>query len=186
MTRKHWQLLFIILAFSGPVLVALAMQTPWFHWEPASTRNHGRLIQPVVPTGDLALSDLQGQPLSTNSGSNVWTLLKLGEGACDARCQEQLELLARVRDLQVQRADQLRVVHLDLNNAAAVSTDRWIEARAADPAAWRQRLESQRAVLFLIDPLGNAMMSYSIDYDPTGVRKDVAVLLRWSKVDAAS
>lgn len=36
--------------------------------------------------------------------------------------------------------------------------------------------------VYLMDPLGNFMMSYPADADPTGMRKDLARLLRISQI----
>jgi hypothetical protein len=36
--------------------------------------------------------------------------------------------------------------------------------------------------VYLVDPLGNFMMSYPADADPTGMRKDLARLLRISQI----
>jgi hypothetical protein len=36
--------------------------------------------------------------------------------------------------------------------------------------------------IYLVDPLGNFMMSYPADADPTGMRKDLARLLRISQI----
>ena len=38
---------------------------------------------------------------------------------------------------------------------------------------------------YLIDPVGNIIMSYPADSDPTGIRKDLKRILTWSKADAA-
>jgi hypothetical protein len=36
--------------------------------------------------------------------------------------------------------------------------------------------------VYLIDPIGNLVLSYAPDADPTGMRKDLARLLRLSQV----
>ncbi len=36
---------------------------------------------------------------------------------------------------------------------------------------------------YLVDPLGNLMMVYNAESDPTGLNKDLKLLLTWSKLD---
>ena len=36
---------------------------------------------------------------------------------------------------------------------------------------------------YLIDPLGNIMMSYAAGFDPNDLKRDLKRLLTWSKLD---
>lgn len=171
MNKRRLQLVLIILAFAVPALVATLMQTRWFHWEPTSTRNHGELIKPVValpPLGDAG-------PVADG---HRWTVLVRLPAQCDAGCTRRIALIGRVREAQGKEMDRVQMLAWPAPGGTV----------EAPYAAWQpagaiaDALSLAEGAVVLIDPLGNAMMRYRSDADPTGVRKDVAHLLRWSKV----
>jgi hypothetical protein len=64
----------------------------------------------------------------------------------------------------------------------------WVEGEANPGEPWTVfrapeafGLVLEPGAVALVDPIGNAMMRYRVDADPTDVRKDLAHLLRWSK-----
>lgn len=170
MNKRRLQLTLIVLAFVVPALLATLLQTRWFHWDPASTRNHGELIRPVVPL-------VQGSDAAIADGHR-WSVLLRVPAQCDAGCERRMALLGRVREAQGKEMDRVRMLAWPAGDAAP----------AAPWNAWRPDatqaglLRMAEAEVVLIDPLGNAMMRYRADADPSDVRKDVAHLMRWSKV----
>ena len=171
MSKSRVQLLLIIAAFALPAVIALLMQTSWFHWNPGETRNRGELIEPVLPmTADAAANEL------FNNGKR-WSVLVRFPDACAADCQRRLTLLSHIREAQGKKMERVQMVAWTSPQHPALGTV-WKSWQPADSSP----LSLAPGESALIDPLGNAMLRYAANAEPTDVRKDVAHLLRWSKV----
>jgi len=171
MNKQRLQLVLIVAAFVLPAVIAVLLQTPWFHWDPSNTRNRGELIKPVIAMA----ADTTAPGLLADG--HRWSVIVRVPQQCDAGCSRRLAMLANLREAQGKEMDRVQMIA-------------WV-AQGSPPAAvfksWRPDalLESRLAVpdggVLLVDPLGNAMLRYRADADPTDVRKDLAHLLRWSK-----
>jgi hypothetical protein len=172
MNRRRFQLILILAAFTLPAVLALLLQTRWFHWEPQSTRNRGELIRPVIAVG----TDAQAVALLANGAR--WSVLVHVPAPCETACARRLALLEHIREAQGKEMDRVQMVAWSAPGAELSATwARWIpDAQLSDTLALAE------GGVMLVDPLGNAMMRYRVDADPTDVRKDLAHLLRWSTV----
>jgi hypothetical protein len=169
MTARSLQLTLICLAFVAPVVLAVLLQTPWFHYEPTKTRNRGELIRPVVPIA----ADESARALFADQ--HHWSVLVRFPADCTGACAERLTLLSRLRQAAGKDMDRVRLVAW-----VGEGTDPgepWHAFRA--PPGFALALEP--GAVALVDPLGNAMLRYRSDADPSDVRKDLAHLLRWSQ-----
>jgi hypothetical protein len=172
MNRRQFQLLLIVAAFVLPAVIALLLQTRWFHWDPQSTRNRGQLIEPVVALG-------AGETTASVFADNRrWSVLLRVPAACDAGCLRRVALLGRIREAQGKDMDRVQMVAWPGPPASGEVV--WTAWQPAPEIA--DRLALAEGAVILVDPLGNAMMRYQSDVDPTDVRKDLAHLLRWSKL----
>lgn len=170
MNRRRLQLLLIVSAFLLPALLAVLLQTRWFHWDPSTTRNRGELIAPVIAlAGDATAAGVFAD-------GHRWSVLVRLPASCDAGCERRIALLGNIREAQGKEMDRVQLVA-------------WAAGSEAPPSVftpWRpssaigDRLALSEGAVMLVDPAGNAMMRYRPDADPTDVRKDVAHLLRWS------
>ncbi len=126
---------------------------------------------------------------------NKWTLLYWGAGACDARCRTDLYNMRQVRIALNRDMDRVQRVfvaegeccdwtfldrqHPDLLTVLATPEARPLRAifPTVDPgdAGATDRV-------YLIDPLGNLMMSYAADAKPKGMLQDLKRLLGLSQV----
>ena len=171
MNKSRTQLLLIFAAFALPALVAIMLQTRWFHWNPQLTRNRGDLITPVLPMSvDAAAGAL------FNNGER-WSVLVRFPSECAVDCQRRLTLLGHVREAQGKEMERVQMIAWAPPGHLALG-DVW---QAWEPAT-AVPLALAPGESALIDPLGNAMLRYAANAEPTDVRKDVAHLLRWSKV----
>lgn len=155
-----------------PALIAVLLQTRWFHWDPQTTRNRGELISPVI-----ALAD-DDEAAKVFADQHRWSVLVRVPASCDVGCQRRMALLANIREAQGKEMERVHMVAWPAG--AAPPQPVWTNWQP--PAAVAARLALAEGAVVLVDPLGNAMMRYASDADPTDVRKDVAHLLRWSKV----
>jgi hypothetical protein len=147
-------------------------------WTPAQGSNYGELLSPG-PLDDAAIVALQGK----------WVLVQFDSGICDAYCERKHYLMRQVR--KAQGKDQTRVERLWLVTDAATPREELLEAISGtliESVAWR-RLEGQFAgqgaaadYIYIVDPLGNLMMRFPRDPDPTRMIKDLQRLLKTSRI----
>lgn len=190
------KLLFIALLFFLPVVAALVLfQTGW---RPQGQINHGELMQPIRPITDRTLHTLEGQPFNISLWHKKWTMLYFGPADCGSICQQQLYKMRQAHIAQgaeserIQRVfvvtdtdklDQLRHILKDYSDMQVLTgpadTLRQLAAQFQLPAGSpMQALER----IYLIDPLGNFMLSYPDYADPDGIRKDLVRLLKVSHI----
>jgi cytochrome oxidase Cu insertion factor (SCO1/SenC/PrrC family) len=195
----------LALLFFAPVAVAFILYYG-IGWSPGGRVNQGELVEPPVPLPDLALPRADEPPPAEAAPAESpevmapptllkgkWTLLYLGAGACPAGCRTDLYNTRQVRaalgadrervqrvflaegacDIAWLHAQQPDLITLQANAAAAPLTTLLEHAGRSPTAADR---------VYLIDPLGNLMMSYAVDARPKGMLEDLKKLLRLSHV----
>lgn len=166
------QLVLLACAFAVPVLIATALQTPWLRYAPEETKNYGAVFSPSPALTQWLPTDPQA---ATQGGR--WTLLYLARGECDERCLEQVDLSQRVWQVQGTRRERLRLLYLASVQATPPELDdHWqVAALAAEIPLPAQ------ARIVLVDPEGYGATWYPVDFDASGLRKDVRHLLKWSE-----
>lgn len=161
-------------------------------WRPAGRLNHGELLNPARPLPQTPLPSVPGQPAAPAPlFGGQWSLVYVGAGDCPAECAAVLTLMRQTRLALNQDMDRVRRVFL-------VSADccpkrellqehpGLIVADAtgnAGAALLRQFPAGARASrLFIVDPLGNLILSYDARQNPRGLLEDLKRLLRLSHV----
>jgi hypothetical protein len=196
--RERHLLIGLALLFFAPL--GLAFYLYYGHWHPGGQVNAGDLIQPARPLPSLALPLLDSGTTDPNFLKGKWTFLYVASGPCAKACRTRLYdtrqvRLALDRDMnRVQRVfiaggdccdAQLLHEHPDLitirASAAAAPLLALLPGRdgmtsAEGPSA----VEAPR--VYLIDPLGNLMMSYMADAKSKGMLEDMKRLLRLSSI----
>lgn len=163
----------------------------------AGTANHGRLITPPKPLPDLSLSD----PVSGSNNLSLhgkWSLLYLVKGNCSDQCEKNLYVMRQLRLAMGKEVHRVQRVLLVVNNDTAVLSadqlkdykgqlvtivnDREGEELLANfkLADEDQPIRADR--LYLVDPLGNLMMTYPPAVEPGGIIKDLKRLLKYSRI----
>jgi cytochrome oxidase Cu insertion factor (SCO1/SenC/PrrC family) len=188
-------LIALAVLFFAPVAVAFFLYYG-LGWSPGGRVNHGELVDPPVPLPELALPQADGPPLDASPSflKGKWTLLYLGAGGCSAGCRTDLYNTRQVR--AALGADRKRVQRVFLAEGACCDLE-WLHAQqpdlitvqataaAAPLVAILERTGRSPAAadrVYLIDPLGNLMMSYAADARPKGMLEDLKKLLRLSHV----
>ena len=156
---------------------ALAWLAWWLDWAPGSTANYGELVAPPRP--------LAGPPLQALRGK--WVLVTFDAAACDAYCEKKLYYLRQVRRAQGRNQGRVERLWLLTDGAqpraallAAIEGTRL--ARDAGLAATFPAAGAVRDHIYLVDPLGNLMMRFPRDPDPSLILKDLQRLLRVSQI----
>lgn len=189
-------LLILALLFALPVALALILYISG--WRPAATVNHGELVQPARPIGDVTLDTLDGKRLKFSELNKKWALVYFGSAHCLARCEQDLYMMRQVHIAQGKEAARIERVFV-VTDATALDLLRYtlkdhpgMIVLVGPPAAVRQ-LAGQFNVpaggaldgldrIYLVDPLGNFMLHYPPDADASGMRKDLVRLLKVSAV----
>lgn len=194
--RSRASLLLIFTLFAAPVMIASLLFFVFPDWVPQATTNHGTLVKPVRPLPAFSVQTLDGETLDETWLRGKWTFVYMRGGECDEACVQRLYEIRQVRLSQGKNFDRLQ--RLMLWSAADVAPERRQELQAhfpgqrivaADTAALQpfsevfaidgeQAFETGR--IYLVDPLGNLMMSYTLDDPPQGIIKDLHRLLKYS------
>jgi hypothetical protein len=174
-------------------------------WRPVKRVNHGTLISPVrpLPAVDLArvsLSDAEtdsasrrGAPAAATQHElrTKWSMVYIGAGNCDEPCRQALYVMRQTRlslNNEMARVDR---VFLSTGNCCAREFLAHehpgllvLDASGADGTRLLDTFpaDGRPYSLFIVDPLGNLMMSYDARQNPKGLLEDLQKLLRLSHI----
>jgi len=193
--RGRLKLGLLALFFAAPFVLAwLAWR---FDWASGATSNYGELITPARPVAGAPLERLRGK----------WVLVSFDAGACDAYCERKLYFMRQVRRAQGKNQDRVARLwlvtgggrpHPEVRGPIALVGERLLgrrqDVRGADDALEAFRVEHPAPAgalaarfpaavavadhIYVIDPLGNLMMRYPREPDPSRMLKDLQRLLR--------
>jgi len=190
------KVLWLALLFVLPVIVSYSLY--YSGWRPGSTGNYGELAQPARPLEEAVLTTLDGKSLRVSELRGKWTLITFSLSQCLPPCERNLYTMRQVIAAQGENAGRLQSVLVVIDNKALD----WLRYAIKDyphmrvivgPADNVKKLARQFALpvgsplddvnrVYLVDPLGNFMMSYPADADPNGMRKDLVRLLKVSRI----
>jgi hypothetical protein len=185
-----WQPIALTLLFLGPLLLALVLYYGSDDWRPAGATNHGVLIQPPRLLPQLPAATAAGETGTTDLRGR-WTLVYVDAGSCDARCAQALYRSRQAREAMGK--NMARVERLYLHRGPAPGPDLpgasdSLRVMAADADGGRQLLEALPTELLtgddllLVDPLGNLMMRFPLESEPSGMLSDLKKLLKLSRI----
>lgn len=160
----------------------------YFWWQPDARVNYGELLLPTpVPAAQLSLYD--GSAFSLPELKGKWIMVTVDSGACNAYCRQKLWKMRQVRLAQgvdMDRIERVWLVSDDTPPAPAVMKEyagTYAVRAAGSPVLAALPYEHARSDhIYLVDPLGNLMLRYPRDADPSRMRKDLVRLLKVSRV----
>ena len=138
----------------------------------------------------LSLATLDGRPVDVATLHGRWLMVMVGSGGCRDACERRLYHLRQVRLTAGKDRDRVQRVWLvpdaepvptllirEYDGTAMLRVDRaeltrWL---APDGSAFEDHI-------YMVDPLGNLMMRFPPDADPNRTKRDLARLLRASRV----
>jgi hypothetical protein len=192
--RGRLQFLLLAALFAAPVIAAYVLfLNP--EWAPSGRTNYGQIVTPPRPLPDWSLLDVRGRPADVARLTGKWTLLYVGDGVCDQACEQRLILGRQFRLALNEKRDRVQRVYLSASVPELTETSQrlseghpdliWL---AAPPAAASGFFQPDGAgSYYLIDPLGNWVMTYPRhsledrpDQDFRGMQKDIKKLLKYS------
>lgn len=181
--RSSWPLWSILVICVLPIIAGTAL---YFLWKPTQFVNHGELLKPV-PLAEVALNRSGGGNFAFSELNPNWSFVSIDDGACDENCRKKLYLMRQIRLTQGKDAERIERVWLirDGEQPSAQVLDGYEGTRAVVLAAGQSLGQfasggNVTGYIYLIDPFGNLMMRFSLDTDPSMIKKDIAKLLRIS------
>lgn len=196
--RGRRQLLVLAGLFFVPVVIAFYLYYGGSGWRPTGGTNKGDLINPAVPLPQVALAKPDGVRIPPDLLQGKWTVAYLGDGACDTRCRKALYLSRQSRIALNKDMDRVQRVFfatgaqkIDAAFMASEHPDLVLVALGNDPDS--QTLlgkfpalggvpAATAGRLYVIDPLGNLMLSYSAAAPDKALFTDIKKLLRLSHI----
>jgi SCO1/SenC len=176
------KLILILSIFALPVV---ASYLSYYFWQPSGRKNYGELITQVSLKD---AQDVTGRTIPAQGFKGKWTLVFLGKGGCDKDCETLLYYMRQVRTAQGPERDRI--------NRLWVVTDRTVPAAALleqHPGLKVIQTESPEFLaqfagaetgthIYMVDPLGNLMMRFPSNPDPSLMIKDIKHLLKASQI----
>ena len=188
--RKSQRMLLLIAAVCLAPFVASF--TLYYFWQPSGRVNYGELVEGVtLPAGSLALlsNSGAGKPFDFTQLRGRWIFVTVDSGACDDYCQKKLWKMRQVRLTQGKYPERIERAWLVSDTQSVAPTvlkeydGTWI-ASAQDNAVLKllPHRDAQRDHIYLVDPLGNVVLRYPKDADPSLMKKDLTRLLKVSRI----
>jgi hypothetical protein len=188
-TTGRIKMLLVLAVCAAPVV---ASYLTYFVIRPDGRTNYGELIQPTRSLPELDLRTLDGQAVPARSLRGQWLLVAVGPAACDGGCEQRLYAQRQLREMLGRERDRLDKVWLVTDDAqpapalrAAVKAAPEVTVLRYPRAALSQWLapaagQALEGHLYLVDPMGEWMMRFPVDFDPSKVKRDLDRVLRAS------
>jgi cytochrome oxidase Cu insertion factor (SCO1/SenC/PrrC family) len=193
--RRRLQLVALALAFAGPLALAFWLYYGGGALLPHARVNRGLLVDPVRTLPPVALATPAGPPTAADFLHGKWSLVIVVGAHCAAGCRERLAELKKVR-VALER-DGSRVRRVLLGRPGCCAADELGPPEADLVVAWLAGEAGARLVgefptygapvedsgrVYLVDPLGNLLMTYPPGADLKDLLKDLETLLRLSHI----
>ena len=188
-------LVLIVLLFLAPVVLATSLYLGG--WRPdGKGLQQGELVQPARPLTNASLRKTDSTEYRLHALRGSWTFITFSRLPCSDVCQNNLYKMQQVRLAQGKDAGRVQRAFIALGGTKdirALETKYPGLAAFTGAAATVQTLASEFTSshgtpldglerVYLVDPNGNLVLSYAPDADASGMRKDLARLLRLSQI----
>jgi len=186
-SRNYWILLALAVLFIGPLIAAISFYYSGSRWVP-STINYGELLPTPISFQAIKIRSTDGKAFNQQQFTGKWLLMYVGDLPCSKHCRENLYKMRQVRLALYEdapRVDRLIVTTPIVNSheleeliqkeypgtvqAAIVKVNL---AKFSELMNREVHKHGQEA-LYLVDPLGNVIMHYDANANPSGILKDV-------------
>ena len=166
----------------------IASFTTYYFYKPEGRVNYGQLMDAKqLPRTPMTLTD--GKPFSLQQLEGKWLFVVVDDAACDAYCEKKLWQIRQVRKTQGKYPERIERVWLVTGQGEPAQ-----RLRSEFDGTWLVRAGGSKVLdalpfesavtdhIFLVDPLGNLVLRYPREADPSRIRKDVERLLKVSRI----
>lgn len=185
----RWKLFLVIAICASPLV---ASYLTYYVIKPEGRTNYGALIDPrAYPIPTLGTTTLDGKPSSLDALKGKWIMLHVDDAECVASCQKQLHDMRQLRLAQGKEMDRIERVWLITDDRPLETVlmreydgTHMLRAKGDALKAWLPVEQDTVAAdhIYIIDPLGNLMMRFPKNADPNKIKKDIAKLLKASRI----
>lgn len=183
---RNNKILWLILAVClAPFVASFAA---YYFYQPEGRINYGDMTDIAkLPEAPLPLAD--GSTFTLKQLEGKWLFVTVDEVACDAYCEKKLWQIRQVRKTQGKYPERIERVWLMMG-----SGEPGARLRSEYEGTWMVRasgsalLEAlphtgeRRDHIYLVDPLGNLILRYPRDADPSRIKRDLQRLLKVSRI----
>lgn len=187
-------LLLLFIIFALPVLLVVVMHQ--YDWHPKGS-SYGEMITPPrpisMPQSSLALD---GKAPQADLWHDKWSMVYVISGSCEKVCQERLHIMRQLHVSMGKESDRVQRLLIAQAADSQVTEVQAIQQQypdliviskpEPDIKTLMQQFDlprepaGQSTRIYLVDPLGNLMMSYPLKVEPAAMRKDLVKLLTYA------
>lgn len=157
------------------------------YYPPDSRMNYGELIEPA-PLQEANLQSLDGKPYRLSALRGKWVMILVDGGSCSQECIAKLWKIRQLRLTQgnnMERIERLWLIsdQAPVEEALQKEYSGTVMLRAS-PELVRSlpAISGPRAHIWIADPLGNVILRYAQDADPSRMKNDLIRLLKVSRI----
>jgi cytochrome oxidase Cu insertion factor (SCO1/SenC/PrrC family) len=157
-------------------------------YQPEGRVNYGELVE-GRQLADVPLKLADGKDFSFAQLRGKWLFVTVDAAACDAYCDKKLWQIRQVRKTQGKYPERIERVWLITDGGMPGDRQRseyegtwFVNAAGSVVLDALPHAGALRDHVYLVDPLGNVVLRYPRDADPTGIKKDLQRLLRVSRI----
>lgn len=183
------KMMFVLLVCAAPMI---ASYFTYYVIKPSSRTNYGDLLDPRAhPIPPLGTATLDGKQTTLGEWKGKWIMLQVDSGECADACQRKLLEMRQLRLMQGKEMDRVERVWLVTDDKPIETTllrqydgTRVLRADAAAVGKWLPAAQGSVPAdhIYMIDPLGNLMMRFPKNPDPSKMKKDIGKLLKASRI----
>jgi hypothetical protein len=160
----------------------------YYFYQPDGRVNYGELMaDKQLPDATLKLTD--GKVFALSQLRGKWLFVTVDDAACDAYCEKKLWQIRQVRKTQGKYPERIERVWLITGGGQPAERLRsefegtWL-VNAAGSAVLEAlpHAGARTDHIYLVDPLGNLVLRYPREADPSRMKKDLDRLLRVSRI----
>lgn len=183
-TWARVQMLLIASVFFGPLIVATAMYYGGY-FQPEGRTNHGALLEPIVSVAE-QLPDSE----VVKQGDGYWSLIYGETGECGNDCKNALFTLRQSQKMLGKEFDRIKRVflHGESSPDTVFLANEHAGLMILRDSDLSRLLDDEKPAAqpaggyFLMDPLGNLVMYFEPDIDPSDMVEDIKRLLKLSRI----
>ena len=196
--KNRRSLILLVLVFLMPMLVAWIVLKNIDMLKPDESSNFGELVHPAQPVNEFSLIRGEDEKITLDSIKGSWNIFYFSGSDCNQVCMDTLSKIhqARFGQGKEMRRVKLNYINIDTNPLSEktkeyVGTMREINTIHGDADAVNNILSQFESTgksplepgrIYIIDPIGNIMMTYTQEFVVRDLLKDMERLLKYSQI----
>lgn len=174
----------LILVFIFPFTTAVLLH--FIDLKPTG-KSYGNLVQPPKILQIPTLKNLQGKAFKPEQWNKIWNVVTVDATGCAEGCAARVHMLKQVHtsiNKDMDRVQRMLLVPTDTGLQAYSEVQKKypdliiLVGADTEMVKFSAEFDASKGNVFLVDPLGNLMMSYPDKFDPKGLRSDLTRLLK--------